>query len=136
MPAAIKALTVEAGATWSLSFQYKVGGSPVDITGAHVVLEVRTNNKVATDPADWTASSDVQDTIPAEITVDGPAGTMTLLVPPARTLTLPSKNWSTAYQDGAGPQGDPKLHYTLKVIFAGGAPEKFLLTGPLTVLPA
>lgn len=132
MTATVKALTVEAGADWRLDFAFHVenadgtAGAVVPLTGYTLTLEVRDNTSTSSDPALWTASSEPQDDIDPEFTINGPAGTASLHADATRTLQLPQTSWTKTQED------DPKHHYTLRAINPAGE-DTFVITGPLSI---
>lgn len=109
-------LTIEAGASFSATWQYETAGVPIDLTGWSVQLVFRTRETLP-----------VLTVIPPNVTVGGTNGLVTLVMTPAQTSALPYKPYSALLPTV------PTCHYTLSVTNTITGQVIYLSTGAVVV---
>jgi hypothetical protein len=78
-------LTCPQGATFTKTLTWKVGGTPVDLTGWTARMQVRTRHAAPETLVDIDSS--------AGITLGGDTGTITVALPATATEALPAGEW-------------------------------------------
>lgn len=102
---------MDQGATWDTQMTWKIGGTPVDLSGYTARMQARSTVDATTTIFSWTSAG-------GQLVLGGAAGTITMNVADSVTST---------YADGT-------FVYDLEVESGGGATTR-LLEGTFTIVP-